>query len=41
MQHKFEFGPSKKHGFLITTERTWASARGSKRSFVPPFGNWD
>jgi len=40
-QHKFETGPSKNHGPLITTERAWASARGSKRSFAPPFGNWD
>jgi len=23
------------------TERAWASARGSKRSFAPPLGNWD
>jgi len=26
----------KTYGPLITTERAWASARGSKRSFAPP-----
>jgi len=36
-----KLGLQKKHGPLITTERAWASARGSKRSFAPTFGNWD
>jgi len=36
-----KLGLQKKHVPLITTERAWASARGSKRSFAPPFGNWD
>jgi len=31
----------KKHGPFITAEMAWASASGSKRSFAPPFGNWD
>jgi len=26
MQHKFESGPQKKHGPLITIERAWVSA---------------
>jgi len=38
MQHKFEIGPSKKHGPSIAIERPWASALEEKRSFATPFG---
>jgi len=36
-----KLGLQTKHGPLITTARAWVSARGSKRSFARPFGNWD
>jgi len=37
---RLKLGVQKKHGLLITIERAWASARGSKWSLVSPFGNW-
>jgi len=35
-----KLGP-KKHGHLITIDWAWAPAWGEKRSFAPPFANWN